>query len=330
MSDAKKIIVGIFLSLLLTTLDISAFSNHVKTCRGQMMSISITNLKGVLFPGRVWLTRTIEKLLKNPEASAYQLSMPLLAAAQSGNPKHYKRAWLLMDLKMAGVEQKPLEAWLRGRMLLAAQSMQDTKNIERTRIALSKTLASLGADTHPFTVWAVGYAAGLNPAEYTRLRADMLAGANHLTQEFFQAKNNHESIAKQLDARSNAIWAWVMITQAAAESKQEADYHQALDAIKRIAGQPTIGAALDSGLIRTEKSNDFPAWAEGIVRLATLTIGDETSFNEIDQYSKSSIAAAKAAGKEEEAMLGLVNFELANERQNKLECQPKSMSPSSY
>lgn len=290
-------------------------------CREDIL-MTYTNLEKAGFAEKLYITTKIESLLSDPKNDAYALSMPLLVSAQLGNKGLYRESLNRMNTAMEQIESGPFKAWLYGRILFATHSIKDGNGEFKTQSVLSGLLDGLIKDdlnrADRFTVWSLGYIAALNKTEFNKARDPMLAGANYLTDAYFKINSSTASEEKKQEARSDALWAWVMISQAAANANEKDSYQYAINQMLSITKQSSIGEALTKGLLRTAASNDYPAWAIGIVRLAAQTVGDETRYDELNEPLNKSTYEAKTGEKIQETLLAMVNAQLAFERENNI------------
>ena len=286
--------------------------------RRERIIMLYTNLENTGFPEKFKMTTNLESLLMHTKDDAYALSMPLLISSQLGNRELYKKSISRMNKAMTQLAADPFKAWMYGRILISAHNIDDRETVAKTQITLSTLLDDLvKSDTtrfDRFTIWALGYIAATSKDEFSKARAPMIAGGNYLTKEYLNIYARDVSEEKKQEARSDALWAWVMISQAAANSGEKEEFENAINQMLTITQQTSIGTALSVGLLRTAASNDFPAWAMGIVRLAAQVIGDETRYSELEAPLNTSISEAEVGNYRQDALLASVNSQLAMER----------------
>lgn len=280
----------------------------------------LTNLKNLAFPERFTITDGIRGLLERTNDSAYQLSMQLLISAQLGNEELYQRALLKIEAAMqneifSDISQNSFKAWLYGRILLAAHSINDAVTITKTLRELKAVLQDKNTLSDRFSAWSWGYIASLNIMEYNDAKLTMKNAADKLTAAYVEINKGSYSDNKKQEFRSDALWAWVMSLQAAANADDKEVYNYSLEQIQLIAEQPSVSDSLLKGLLRTSTSNDYPAWAIAITRLAAVTIGDEKIFMELEAPLIKSIEEAKYAQAKPELLLAQVNSQLVIARQ---------------
>ena len=122
-----------------------------------------------------------------------------------------------------------------------------------------------------------------------------------------KAKDNH-------DALSNAIWAWVMNLSAAANAKDQETYDLSKKNIESLTGKASVTKSLETGLLRTAVSNDYPAWALGKLLYAAKIRNDVELYHDSDAALRSSIAKSNAAGAKAEYTLAVLENQLALKR----------------
>lgn len=275
----------------------------------------LINLKAITFKERSFITKELETLLMDPIDDAYSLSMILLTSAQLGSEVLYKRSLEKMNLAMEKVERGPFQAWLYGRILFAAYSFGDESTVSQTRHILRVLLKNDGTNLSKFTTWALGYMAALGKMEYSQAKESMVKAATYLTQQYFKVNATSVSNEQKQEARSDSLWAWIMIIQAAANADDKVLYQHSLDQMMVITKQPSISQAITKGLLRTYASSDYPAWAIAIIRLATQKMADKIRFDALEMPLANAIREAKSSDQIYELLLAKVNAQLAVERE---------------
>lgn len=292
-----------------------------------MFSSSKNNLEGILFDERAHVEKITDELAiaaNNP----YAASLPLIAGATLGDSNRYTRTLTRMLDQMKALEESPdkfdswmhsnsFKAWMWGRVLLAAKSMNDDKTIKTANEKLTQYLdGPMNQNDNPaFFTWAWGYRAALNQSEYQNSVGKMMQGAVQLSAKCKAEPSNH-------DALSDALWAWVMNISAAANAHDQARYETIKQQIIALTGKNSISGALEFGLLRTEQSNDYPAWALAKVRLAAAIMTDRDVFQEIDHTlatSASGAASSQIASAKSEYVLSVLESELAKLAGNELQ-----------
>jgi hypothetical protein len=248
-----------------------------------------------------------------PKYHAYYLSMPLLTAAFLNNELLYKRVLTEIVPVLDNIQDPAWKAWLEGRVLIAAKQIHDTGTYDSALLVTKSLLPDKGTEENEFTAWAWGYLASASNDEFNAARNKLLAEGNKLSDLFHAINQNPASTDVQKQAAlSNALWVWVMNIQAVANADKskdnEAFYHQCLNSLKSLTGENTVEDALSRGLLRTEASNDYPAWAMAIVRLSAALMKDHDLYNKLDATLAQSIDSAVDPY---EKMLGQVYNEAA-------------------
>lgn len=201
---------------------------------------------------------------KEKNMNVYTESMELILAANANDESAYKQHLNKMLKKIDTdnpfnlKDPTSFQAWLYGRILLCAEKMKDAKT-ENQVLPKMKELIKKG-QKNEFLAWALGYLAALNRNEYASVKDNMLQSAQN----------------KKLQP-NDAIWAWVMISQAAARAQDQEIFQFALTKIKALGKKPSLGDALLS-----LDHKDYSAWAIAIVRSAALTINSSEIYNSLE------------------------------------------------
>lgn len=306
-----------FISVILCIQTSFASVNENTSCKETILQLK--NLEQSSFPERLSTIEGVNELLKTAKDDAYLLSMPLLTSAILSDKEHYQK--VLHDMTHAMQKNPPEKnqysfyAWLYGRVLLASLHIDDGETIANTQKQLKTLLQNENTAKDRFSAWALGYLATLNTHEYSRLRMDMREAGDLLTTYYFEIRDDKKSHTDKIqEARSDALWAWVMFLQAAAIYDDYAFYQYSLEQMKRISNESQVSLALAKGLLRTSASNDYPAWAMAMTRLAAVTIADQTLYAELEKPLLKSIDDAKLAQAKAEVILAQVNNQLAMDR----------------
>lgn len=311
--NLKSLFFSIFFITLLIILEIFPFSElhafpESKKEVDVMQTRIIKNLKNHPYSGRFMINENLEKLVKETEnGDAYQLSLPLLASAQQGDEKTYNKILPKMKKALAhisGNDKNSYKAWLLGRMLLAADVLGE-KTVA-IKIRMTTILQSKFTKKDEYFAWALGYLASSSPTEYKKYKQEMMNTAYALNNIYENAKENQQTHL------SNALWAWVMNLQAAANAKDQETYNKILNEIKKITQTFSISSALTTGLQRTSQSNDYPAWALSIVYRAAKKMEDRPLIFELENSLSNSIQEAKKANANAEMILSELNKALAD------------------
>lgn len=286
-----------------------------------------SNLNSVEFGDKAKVEKITDELA-NAANNPYAVSLPLIASATLGDSIRYARTLALMMDQINALDVSPekfdswmrsnsFKAWMWGRILLAANSIDDVKTVDVAKEQLSKLLQEplTTNDNAAFFVWAWGYRAALNQTEYQNSVDRMMDGAAQLSTKYKAEPSNH-------DALSDALWAWVMNLSAAANAHDQERYETIKQQIMMLTGKNSISDALELGLLRTEQSNDYPAWALAKVRLAAAIMKDREVFQDIDRTLIASVkgaAGSQIASAKSEYVLSVLEGELAKLAGNELE-----------
>lgn len=272
-------------------------------------SSRLKNLKDINFTERNDVFLIIFDLSKQRifKATPYSLSIPMIGDAELGTADYpFTQGRMVWSLEHpdsplqkdvpSWMRTNSFKAWMWGRVLLAADSVNDTTTINKAlanlRILLDDTQPT-ATDNPAFYTWAWAYRAAYNQQEYAISKDKMLQGAY------------------KLDNLSDALWAWVMNLQAAAYAHDLATYETCKQQIISVAHTATVSQALTKGLLRTAASNDYPAWAMAKVRYAARVVGDEALYAELESSLNASIREAKKAGADAEYALAVIENQLA-------------------
>lgn len=251
------------------------------------------------FPGRENALKLLADLAEQAN-DPYQVSLPLLMSAKIGDQKTYQATYQLMIRWMAALDTAPahfpewmrstgFKAWMQGRLLVSGSAMNDQRAVSQA----SKKLADLlnqPVDNLAFTTWAWGYQASLNRAEYTISKKPMLENTEKLTAHYKKSKSHSDL--------SDAMWSWIMNINAAAMAGDKETYQQIKQHMQSAAEAETIPLALQTGLLRTRESNDYPAWGLSMVRRAAAMMDDQALFRALEKPLTDSIEKADKASAE--------------------------------
>lgn len=255
----------------------------------------------------------LAKSAKDP----YAASLPLIASAGLGDEKRYDATRTQMLNALDTLDKKPddcpqwmrnnsFKAWMLGRVLLAADNMKDDKTVSQTKNKLSLLLEEKMTkdDNFAFFTWAQGYRAALNKTEYELSKKRMISDSMQLSEKYKVKPTDHGAL-------SDALWGWVMDLSASANANDKQSYEFVKEQIKSLTREQSVSKALETGLLRTADSNDYPAWALAKVRLAAATMLDKELYQDIDNALISSIESSKKAGAKAEYALAVVDSQLA-------------------
>lgn len=242
-------------------------------------------------------------ILIGKTTNAYQASLPLIASAQLKDQRLYYITLTTAIRSLDNLDNNPsplanntwmhnsgFKAWMWGRILLAAKQMYDRPHIAEAQTKIETLLnAETLNDPHlAFYTWARAYLADLNADEYQKQRTAMMQGANQLTEKY-NALHTHDNL-------SNAVWAWVMNMQAAADHGDKATVQTINAKLLELTDKKTLAEALTSALTRSESNNDYPAWALVIVLKAANTLQDHDLVESLIQPTTDAIHLANKTG----------------------------------
>lgn len=214
---------------------------------------------------------------------AYSLSMPLLASAELGHLLIYRTLLPEMQAALNRLPNDARKAWLLGRVLSAAESVNDKATANKAREQMVVILKK--SPHNAFYAWSLGYLAASNKTEYQRFKNAMLTAAG---------KSNLSA--------TDAMWAWIMALKAAASAKDSVTYHFILKQMKTMTHASSILRALEKGLTK----EDYPAWGLAIVRFSAGIIGDIDLYNDLSAPLAKSINLAHQSGATNDAMLAQI------------------------
>lgn len=263
----------------------------------------------MMLADKLSLETTIDELAKSA-TNLYTASLPLIASAELGDAKRYQfsRKQMLEYLSnfTSYRDEFPewmcnasFKAWMWGRVLLAANKMDDKLTVLEAKSSLIDLLENpLTEHTNPaFLAWAWGYRAALNLEEYQHCREKMLEGAKSLNETYLASKSQANL--------ANALWAWIMNSCASANVSDQETYEIIKKEFIVLTNCKTVAAALENGLLRTAESNDYPAWALAKMCLAASTMNDVELYNELNSSLAASIDTAKQNKQQAEYMLAI-------------------------
>jgi hypothetical protein len=316
MSMLKRILFLFLAFLTLFSYTLFAETEPMFTQTLKSIPTKIKNLKNINFEERSKVEALVDELIK-AGTDPYTASLPLIAAAELGDAKRYEVSKNQMLKALEMLDEQPtnysewmrnnsFKSWMWGRVLLAADSMNDgtTISIAKNKLAVLLEEKITPQDSLAFFTWGWGYRAALDQKEYDASYKKMFDGAMQLTARYRGGKGDH-------DALSNALWAWVMNLPAAANADDTHKYTWIKQQILFLTGETSVTNAIEKGLLRTAASNDYPAWALAKIRCAAVTMNDKELYQEIDTELNSSISASKDAGAKAEYVLAVLESELA-------------------
>lgn len=175
----------------------------------------VKNLKSQSYSSRFEVNQNIQLMFSEGKEDEYRLGMVLYASAVQGDEKIYSQTLLKMKQKLDNLSNDnnwglSYQTWRLGRILLATDCMNDWITKKASLIKLKDLLANTNTTKDAFSAWALGYIAALDNNEYKTYKNEMLAAAQKLTEQYQQAKMDHEDSNKTQAKLSDALWAWVM------------------------------------------------------------------------------------------------------------------------
>lgn len=273
------------------------------------------NTTGAKLDENSYIENSIDELMQSA-TNPYAVSIPLIASAQLKDETRYQSAREKMLYALSNLDIHPnqfpewmrnnsFKAWMLGRLLLAANHIDDKAIVLQTKKKLALLLKSdiTTKDNIAFLAWAWGYLAALDETEYKIATNTMMISADVLSAKY--------KLSQSHDDLSNALWAWVMNIAASANVKDEKTYNTIKEAIKSLTGANTITESIEKGLLRTATSNDYPAWALAKIYAAAAMIGDEELSKEIDATLSISIQNAKINNQQAEYILAALDKQIA-------------------
>ncbi len=284
----------------------------------------VKNLKNLRFDEREKVEGIVDALAAEAK-DPYAASLPMIMSAKLGDAVRAPATLQKMGDLLSGLDEKPesfpawqrsnsFKAWMWGRYLLAADAVNDLANRELAKKRLAGLLEQrlTKDDLLAFFAWAWGYRGALNEAEYEASKVTMLEDARVLTAQYKSPDKDADTSPNAVHERlSNAMWSWVMNIQAAAMLRDSDTYEEIKRQMKLITGQETVTAALETALLRTEASNDYPGWGMAIVRNAAAIMEDEALFQELGKALPAIIGGADKAGAKAEYAFAVLDNQLA-------------------
>lgn len=277
--------------------------------------------------------REITKKLITTAKNPYAASLPLLISAALGDKALYDLSLASLNAKLQILNQHPkdydewmrchsFKAWMQGRILEATMAMADIKTLapakNKMQVLLEEKMEEAETGKLAFIAWANGYRAALSKKEYETCRSNMENLTGELIALYKKDRKNHESL-------SNTLWAFVMNLSAAASTKNKTDYENFKEKMTQFenkmisfAKEKPIHAVLETGLLRTAESNDYPAWALAKVRLASARMEDWELYDALAPAVANSIDSAKKANAPAEYALAATNDQLAMKTERQL------------
>ncbi len=250
-------------------LGVFATSRGLANCHSALMTPSagfVTSHAGLDVPAML-------KTLKTD--STYNSSVVLYAASLLHDSELYKKTLAEFNIQLKKEPNNSFKAWMLGRLVGAAENINDKKAVKKAQRQL-KILLKKDIAHDEFRAWSLGYLAALNSEEYQQNKEEMIKAANAL-----------EKAKDALEKPANALWAHVMNVQAAARANDETTFESILERMKQFTGKETVAEALAQ-----IPANDWRAWAMGIVSESAALMGDKKLYQELSQPLSSEINKA--------------------------------------
>lgn len=222
----------------------------------------------------------------SPHLSADQLSVPLIAAAMEKNTEAYHDLLSRMVKALSTPSNHnninnnintslSHQAWLLGRILLAAQNIDDQPTAKKAANIMLGLLENNKITYNEYYAWAWAYLADYyadQPKLYNKYKLEMFNAADYYVTQY----------PAQIE---NIAWIRVMELQAVADAKDDLQYKVILQALKKNTKQSSLVNALD-----TIPIEDYQAWAKAIVMDAAAKTNDEKTYNLMKNATEKAIA----------------------------------------
>ncbi len=238
--------------------------------------------------------------------SAYDVSIPLLAASLLGDQNLYREiAPRFIELLEGDPLIDPSErAWLYGRALRAAQNVGDTETFQNLKfdaeVYLKDCIRIPGIMHDPKTCWGLSYFAGLGAQEYEETR-----------------KVRDKTLQEILDSRaepSEKMWCIAMEMDAAARVGDRDHFRFLLTEMQDVLQQDSTAAAVTNCV----NSNDYPFWLTGNIMQAAAIFGSDI-YDELDALIPDLCRSAKDNHQPGDYILGSCTHAMAAIRKNEFD-----------
>lgn len=251
----------------------------------------IKNLANRNLSKRFLLTVNIDNLNAQAGDDPDKLTLLLISAAQLGDHRRYHQILTKMIKATGSLEnneaQKSFKAWIYSRILFAADSMDDQKNVAHFITILKPLLADPGIPQNIYLLQAFANLGLLNSQEYHSIQKQLM----------------------DLGVKLNIPWGYVLIALVAAQNKDKQNYSDALAKLKN--NQPALSEALRKKFLRNAIPDEYPAWAFSAVMLAAATIIDQKVYSDLKAATLEILEEAKQAGATAEVTIGQITADLA-------------------
>jgi hypothetical protein len=269
------------------------------------------------------LSTVISQLVSKAEISqsAYDYSLPLTAYALQGNSQAYHKLLpaMLATLNTIPDEQISFRAWLRGRVVLAADLVDDKTNFTDQLFLLQIELAKLKINDK-FSSWAWGYLAivSKDSAEVFRSALEVCEerikhyeGMRHAKRaddiELSLSKADQNALTQEL---GRILWSLVLLLPAAAKAADQTFYETVLKKMRAVAREADIIKIVNSYLLK--ENDDYPLWFLSFLKWGAAIKKDETLLAQINVALTVNLGVARIIKEDNSA--DYILAQLVNER----------------
>jgi len=267
---------------------------------------------GDKYSNRFASQETIDLLLRQAN-DGYSLSIPLLASGLLGDLNRFNTCSKKMIYELNKLKDDGFKVWLYGRLLLSAGNIRSQEITNQAKNYILHYLDNNINDRTAFLTWAIGYIAAFDKYYFDLYKSRLIALSNGLNTLYLTNRNIHTNPNKIQSDLSDAIWAWIMVLQAAAFSSDKTTYDFVINEIKTLSNQSSLANALENSLLRTQASNDYPAWGLAIAAFSAASINDEANFEQLCSSTSESLKGTIQAT-HEEAILAKLTLAMAELR----------------
>lgn len=184
----------------------------------------------------------------------YQYSMPLLAASVVDR-KLYRIIEIDMLRSLKKMDAKSMQAWMLGRLILAAQQARMPAKVAVYQLLLENVLVQDTLPKDVMTGWAIGYLAAVDRQTYDKYRNDLWTYLNR-AKAAYQNDNSQDNL-------TNLLWTITMNISAAAKVKHDQDYVDFFNTYTQASGMSPL-----TEVIRAMLLSDYQAWLLSVNSLA--------------------------------------------------------------
>ncbi len=205
---------------------------------------------------------------KNESNNPYQLSMPMLATAMTGDASITNNSVDSFIKQVEEMKEKPnFKAWLLGRLLLALQAVGDQQN--KILLVLKKITENLQVQDQEslfFYAWAQGYV-----AVYHAKAAEKSLATSIVTELMNLLTNLEKIYDEDNNKKCDLLWAYAMTMMAIDANQDKSQYDLLLVKIKAKFNCDNLTTLLYKNL---KPKGDFKAWLLSIFYNAAITFSD--------------------------------------------------------